>query len=95
MQRVRKLKASYSKHGKIYPNNLKNWVSASSALLRIFVLTRALPLGNDRSLRTKIQTCETGSIAEYEKIEEMLSPSVLNLITEWVLERMVRATKLG
>lgn len=33
------------------------------------------------------QTCETGSIAEYEKIEETMSPSVLNLITEWVLER--------
>lgn len=32
------------------------------------------------------QTCETGSIEEYEKIEETLSPSVLNLITEWVLE---------
>lgn len=36
------------------------------------------------------QTCETGSIAEYETIEETISPSVLNLITEWVLERTVR-----
>lgn len=35
------------------------------------------------------QTCETGSIAEYAKIEETISPSVLNLITEWVLERTV------
>lgn len=32
------------------------------------------------------QTCETGSIAEYAKIEETLSPSVLNLIAEWILE---------
>ena len=36
------------------------------------------------------QTSETGSIAEYEKIEETISPSVLNLITEWVLERTVQ-----
>ncbi len=36
------------------------------------------------------QTCETGSIAEYAKIEETISPSVLNLITEWVLERTVQ-----
>jgi len=33
------------------------------------------------------QTCETGSIAEYEKIEETISPLTLNLITEWVLAR--------
>lgn len=36
------------------------------------------------------QTCETGSIAEYAEIEETISPSVLNLITEWVLERTVQ-----
>jgi pimeloyl-ACP methyl ester carboxylesterase len=36
------------------------------------------------------QTCETGSIAEYAKIEETISPSVLNLITKWVLERTVQ-----
>ncbi len=36
------------------------------------------------------QTCEIGSIAEYAKIEETLSPSVLNLITEWILERVVQ-----
>jgi uncharacterized protein len=36
------------------------------------------------------QTCENGSIAEYAIIEETLSPSVLNLISEWVLERTVQ-----
>jgi pimeloyl-ACP methyl ester carboxylesterase len=36
------------------------------------------------------QTCKTGSIAEYEKIEETLSPLVLNMITEWILERTVQ-----
>ncbi len=36
------------------------------------------------------QTCETGSIGEYEKIEETISPLVLSLITEWVLERTVQ-----
>lgn len=36
------------------------------------------------------QTCETGSIAEYAKIEETIAPSVLNLITEWILERTVQ-----
>ena len=33
------------------------------------------------------QTCETGSIAEYAKIEETISPSALNLIAQWVLAR--------
>jgi hypothetical protein len=36
------------------------------------------------------QTCETGSIAEYAKIEETISPTVLNLIAEWVLERTIQ-----
>ena len=39
------------------------------------------------NLNHLFQTCDTGSIKEYAKIEETISPSVLNLITEWVLER--------
>lgn len=39
------------------------------------------------NLNHLFQTCETGSIKEYAKIEETISPSALNLITEWVLER--------
>ncbi len=33
------------------------------------------------------QTCETGSISEYAKIEETISPLALNLISEWILAR--------
>ncbi len=36
------------------------------------------------------QTCQDGSFGEYEKIEETISPSVLNLITEWILERTIQ-----
>lgn len=32
------------------------------------------------------QTCETGSIAEYAKIEETIAPSALELISSWILE---------
>jgi fermentation-respiration switch protein FrsA (DUF1100 family) len=30
------------------------------------------------------QTCKTGTVAEYGKIEETIAPSALNLITEWM-----------
>lgn len=33
------------------------------------------------------QTCETGSIGEYAKIEETISPLALDLIAKWVLAR--------
>lgn len=33
------------------------------------------------------QTCKTGSIAEYSQMEETLSPTLLNTVTEWILER--------
>jgi uncharacterized protein len=33
------------------------------------------------------QTSETGSITEYGEIEETISPTALNLISEWILER--------
>jgi len=34
------------------------------------------------------QTSETGSIAEYAQIEETIAPSALNLISDWILERI-------
>lgn len=34
------------------------------------------------------QTCETGALSEYEKIEETISPSVLELITDWILQKI-------
>lgn len=36
------------------------------------------------------QTCETGSIEEYPKIEETISPLVLSMITDWILERTIK-----
>ena len=33
------------------------------------------------------QTCQTGSIMEYSKIEETISPSVLDIISKWILDR--------
>jgi pimeloyl-ACP methyl ester carboxylesterase len=36
------------------------------------------------------QTCQDGSFGEYAKIEETISPSVLNLIAEWILERTIQ-----
>jgi fermentation-respiration switch protein FrsA (DUF1100 family) len=31
------------------------------------------------------QTCSTGAIAEYAQIEETIAPSVLQLISSWIL----------
>jgi hypothetical protein len=36
------------------------------------------------------QTCQDGSAGEYAKIEETISPSVLNLMAEWILERTIQ-----
>jgi pimeloyl-ACP methyl ester carboxylesterase len=42
------------------------------------------------SLNHFFQTCQDGSFGEYAKIEETISPSVLNLIAEWILERTIQ-----
>ncbi len=34
------------------------------------------------------QTAETGAVSEYAKIEETISPDVLQLVGDWILERM-------
>ncbi len=39
------------------------------------------------------QTCQVGSIEEYAKIEETISPSALNLIAKWILERTIQKEK--
>jgi len=36
------------------------------------------------------QTCKTGAMAEYGTIEETISPEVLQLITQWILDRTKR-----
>ena len=33
------------------------------------------------------QTAKTGAIAEYDKIEETISPKVLNLMSDWIGQR--------
>jgi pimeloyl-ACP methyl ester carboxylesterase len=34
------------------------------------------------------QTADTGAVSEYVKIEETISPAVLQLIGDWILERV-------
>lgn len=51
--------------------------------------------GNDKfkikelpNLNHLLQTAETGSISEYGKIEETMSPTALQLIVEWILSQL-------
>jgi uncharacterized protein len=46
------------------------------------VTVRELP-----KLNHLFQTCENGSVTEYAKIEETMSPSVLEMIGKWIQER--------
>jgi pimeloyl-ACP methyl ester carboxylesterase len=39
------------------------------------------------NLNHLFQTCETGAISEYAKIEETISPEVLNILVKWISER--------
>lgn len=41
------------------------------------------------NLNHLLQTAETGSISEYGKIEETMSPSALQIIADWILEQTV------
>jgi hypothetical protein len=34
-----------------------------------------------------LQTAETGSVSEYGKIEETMSPAAMNLIADWILKQ--------
>jgi hypothetical protein len=34
------------------------------------------------------QTCQTGSPAEYGKIDETIAPVVLDTIADWIIERI-------
>ena len=59
------------------------------------VIAKALEEGGNKDftivelpkLNHLFQTCETGALAEYSKIEETMSPTVLNLISQWILEK--------
>lgn len=41
-------------------------------------------------LNHAFQTCKTGSISEYEKIEETTYPFVLNLMVEWLTQKIYK-----
>ena len=58
-------------------------------------IIRALEAGKNKNYTVKelpdlnhlLQTAETGSISEYGKIEETMSPTALKLIGDWILEQ--------
>ena len=39
------------------------------------------------NLNHLFQTAETGAVSEYAKIEETISPTALEMIGDWILER--------
>ncbi len=41
-------------------------------------------------LNHAFQTCKIGTWDEYEQIEETVAPSALNIMTDWILERVVK-----
>ena len=45
------------------------------------------------NLNHLFQTCTTGELAEYAKIEETIAPAVLELITAWIAKRTAAAGK--
>jgi len=59
------------------------------------LIASALKAANNKDFTTKsfpklnhlFQTSQTGALAEYGKIEETMSPEVLNTISEWILKR--------
>jgi hypothetical protein len=49
------------------------------------IVVRELP-----GLNHLFQTCSTGAFAEYIKIEETMSPLVLQTVSDWIRERAVK-----
>ncbi len=57
------------------------------------VIEKALTEGGNKNFKTMklpglnhlFQTCETGAIAEYIQIEETISPTVLEILQDWIL----------
>src|SRR5688572_28548162 len=39
------------------------------------------------------QTSKTGQLSEYGKIQETISPLVLDTVSEWILERTIKTAK--
>ncbi|HZS10056.1 MAG TPA: alpha/beta hydrolase [Blastocatellia bacterium] len=62
------------------------------------VIAKALEEGGNRDFKTVelpklnhlFQTAKTGSVAEYTKIEETISPAALTVMSEWIIERTIK-----
>jgi len=62
------------------------------------VISKALEDGGNKDysivelpkLNHLFQTCHDGSFGEYAKIEETISPVVLDLISKWILKRTIK-----
>jgi uncharacterized protein len=67
----------------------------------LLAIERALREGGNKDFTIKevpnvnhlFQTCTTGELAEYAKIEETIAPAVLELITDWIATRTAAAGK--
>lgn len=65
------------------------------AELNLPAIAKALSAGGNQQatiqelpgLNHLFQTCETGGISEYAKLEETLAPQVLEIVTKWIGER--------
>jgi pimeloyl-ACP methyl ester carboxylesterase len=64
---------------------------------------KALKAGGNSDYATKelpklnhlFQTCQTGALAEYSRIEETIAPAVLDLVADWILKRTKEAAPGG
>jgi hypothetical protein len=60
----------------------------------LVAIEKALKEGGNKNFKTMemenlnhlFQTCETGAISEYAQIEETISPTVLEILRDWILE---------
>jgi hypothetical protein len=67
----------------------------------LLAIERALREGGNKDFTVKelpnlnhlFQTCTTGKLGEYAKIEETIAPAALELVTEWIARRTVAAGK--
>ena len=64
------------------------------AVENLAAIEKALKEGGNKNFKTMelenlnhlFQTCETGEVSEYAQIEETISPSVLEIIKDWILK---------
>ncbi len=85
----------YYFHNKFGDKNAKTLsVSYNSYKQNLAVIEKALKAGGNKDftiaelpkLNHLFQTSETGAPSEYGKIEETISPTVLDLIANWIIK---------